>query len=178
MNQLLFQGSEKTLHGGIIPAVGPPAHAAGDAALGQLLGQAWRAIAFLDLAVDGPDFHQEGIAALLPGACGTLLPGVEAGAGNAEGVAEDGHGPVLLVSLDEGEDHSASLAKKAVAFFKMSRSICRRLFSARSWRSSSSMVERLPWPGKACSPPCSRVCFQERSRVSPTSRERAASATE
>ena len=56
---------------------------------------------------------------------------------------------LAAVFLDEAVFHSDSLAKKAVAFFKISRSIWRRLFSARRRRSSSSRAGRWPLPGKA-----------------------------
>src|SRR5262249_10443303 len=59
--------------------------------------------------------------------------------------------------------HGDSLAKKAVAFFKISRSTRSWRFSARSRRSSSSRGGNLPWPGKAWSPPASRACFHFRS---------------
>src|SRR5262249_59233553 len=118
----------------------------------------------------GGDLHEEGVAAPLLIARGARAPGVEALGGDAEGLAHRGHGPDVLVLLDEGEDHSASLAKNAVAFFKMSRSICSRLFSARSWRNSSSMAGRLPLPGKAWSPCSWKACFQWRSRLSPSAR--------
>src|SRR5262249_33256739 len=107
-----------------------------------------------------------------------VAPGVEAASGDSEGLTHQSHGPDILVGLDKGEDHRASKALKAVAFFKMSRSIWRRRFSALRRRISSSRVLSLPLPGKAWSPSCSRACFQERSRVSCRPSDRAASATE
>src|SRR5262249_14992903 len=144
----------------------------------QLGVDAGAAVTGLDLGVDRPDFHEQSVAALLPGAGGTAAPGVVAGGGNPERFAEQAHGPPLPVLLDEAEGHSASLAKNAAAFFKMSRSAWRRLFSARRRRSSSSRAGGLPGPGKAWSPWAWRACFQERRRVTCTPRERAASATE
>jgi hypothetical protein len=41
------------------------------------------------------------------------------------------------VVLDEGEPHGSCLAKKAVAFYKISRSMSRRRFSSRSRRTSA-----------------------------------------
>ena len=81
------------------------------------------------------------------------------------------------MGLDEVVSHDDSLAKKAVAFFRMSRSIWSRLFSARRRRSSSSRAGGLPRPGKARSPSAARACFQPRSRLSLGSRSRATSAT-
>ena len=43
----------------------------------------------------------------------------------------------LPFSINEGISHVLWVAKKAVAFFKMSRSIRRRRFSSRNWRSSA-----------------------------------------
>src|SRR5262249_6022813 len=105
-------------------------------------------------------------------------PGVEAGGGDPQRLAQRAHGPLRAVFLDEAEGHVASLAKNAAAFFTMSRSAWRRLFSARRRRSSSSTRGSLPWPGKAWSPLSWRACFQERRSVSWMPRERAASATE
>src|SRR5580692_1575572 len=102
------------------------------AALDQFLVDTWAAIALFDLGMDGLDLHQQGVAALLLLAGGSRTPGVVALSRDAEGAAHDGDGPIVLVLVDEGEDHSTSLAKKAVAFFKMSHSIWSRLFSALS----------------------------------------------
>src|SRR5207244_12419061 len=98
----------------------------GDAA-GLPAGQQFRmdagaAIAGLDLLVDGLDLDQQGIAALLLVAQRALSPGVVAGDRDLQHVTQHGHGPLIAARLDEAELHSASLAKKAVAFFKMSRS--------------------------------------------------------
>src|SRR5262249_39128987 len=83
--------------------------------------------------------------------------------------------PAVLV--DEAEGHVASAAKKAVAFFRVSRSICRRLFSARRRRTSSSRGERVLRPGKAC-PSAWSFCFQTCSKFSERPGLRAASVTE
>jgi hypothetical protein len=122
-------------------------------AAGQQLGvDAGAAVAGLELGVDGPDFHEEGVAPLLLSAAGTLPPGVVAGGGNLQRFAEQSHGPLVAVFVDEAVGHVASWAKNAAAFFRMSRSASRRLFSARRRRFSSSKGESWPWPGKACSP--------------------------
>ena len=122
-------------------------------AAGDQLGVHPRAaVAGLDLGVDRPDLHEEGVAALLLNAGRAVAPGVVAGRGDLERFAEQTHRPLVAVFLDEAEGHSASLAKNAAAFFRMSRSARRRLFSARRRRFSSSKGETLPRPGKACSP--------------------------
>src|SRR5262249_39668296 len=148
-------------------------------AAGHQLGvDARAAIAGLVLGVDGPDLHEESVASLLPSAAGALPPGIVAGGGDLERFAEQPHGPLALVFLDEAVGHVASLAKNAAAFFRMSRSARSRLFSARRRRFSSSKGESWPWPGKACSPLSCRACRQLRMRFSLRPRERAASATE
>src|SRR5439155_22742719 len=109
---------------------------------------------------------------------GPLPAGVVAGGRDLKRLTQQTHGPLAAVLLDEGEGHVTSLAKNAAAFFEMSRSARRRLFSARRRRNSSWMAGSLPWPGKASAPLAWRACFQERRTVSWTPRERAASATE
>ena len=67
-----------------------------------------------------------------------------------------------LLRGDERELTSLSLAKKAVAFFRMSRSIRRRAFSRRRATSSSFSGFGRPWPGNAFSPPTAKSCFHRR----------------
>src|SRR5262249_21996129 len=124
---------------------------------------------------------EDGLATALLFALGAREPGVEAGGRDIEDLAHQRDGPARAVLVDEGEDHIASLAKNAVAFFKRSRSISRRRFSALSLWTSASRAGRLPLPGKASLSPWSsfsKACFQVRSRFSPMPRERAASATD
>src|SRR5262249_46429854 len=92
----------------------------------------------LELGMDGPDLHEQGIALLLPIAAGALPPGIVAGGGSLQRFAQQPHGPLVAVFVDEAVGHVASLAKNAAAFFRMSRSASRRLFSARRRRFSSS----------------------------------------
>src|SRR6185437_203039 len=136
------------------------------------------AVASLDLSVDRPKLHEEEVAAPLLGTGRAVAPGIVAGRGDLQRLAEQTHRPLLAVLLDKAEGHSASVAKNAAAFFKMSRSARSRLFSARRRRFSSSKGESLPQPGKACSPWAWRACFQLRMRLSLIPRERAASAME
>src|SRR5437867_722086 len=158
--------------------LGDRVDAAGVTASDQLLMDAWAAVAGLDLGVDDSNFHEESVVPLFLGAAGALPPGVVAGGGNLQRFTEQADGPPVLVLVDEAVRHVASLAKNAAAFFRMSRSASSRLFSARRRWTSSSKGERLPWPGKACSPLSWRACFQLRRRFSLRPRERAASATE
>src|SRR5262249_59311672 len=110
----------------------------------------------------GGDAPEGGAPPLLPGAGGSLPPGVVAGGRDAQRVAQEAHGPLVAVLFDEAKGHITSRAKSAVAFFRMAHSARRRLFSARRRRSSSSMAGGLPWPGKAWSPGVSRAGLQER----------------
>src|SRR5262249_8655334 len=76
-----------------------------------------------------------------------LRPGVEAARRYPQGMAQHRYRVVDLLRRDEAVPHRFSLAKKAVAFFKISRSICSRLFSRRSRCSSSrSAVVSSPRP--------------------------------
>src|SRR6185437_4738638 len=134
------------------------------------------AVAFFDLLMDGLDFDDQRLTPSLAYTGGTPSPGVVAAGGNLQQPTHQSHRPVGAVFVDEAVFHSDSLAKKAVAFFKMSRSIWSRLFSARRRRSSSSRVGRLPLPGKAWLPSASKAFFHLRSRLSAMPRSRAASA--
>lgn len=93
---------------------------------------AWAAITLFDLRLDGLDLYQQSIAALLLLAVGSRTPGVVTLRRDTKSAAHRADRPIVQVLVDEGEDHSTSLAKKAVAFFKMSHSIWSRLFSALS----------------------------------------------
>src|SRR5215469_3691571 len=146
------------------------------AACSQFHMDARAAVALFHLLVDGLDLLGQSLAALLLGTGGAIAPGVVAAAGHLQHLAHQPHRPLTAVRVDEAVLHSDSLAKKAVAFFKMSRSIWRRLFSARRRRSSSSRAGRLPLPGKAWSPWSSRSFFHLRSRLSAIPRLAAASA--
>jgi hypothetical protein len=102
-------------------------------AVGFHLGvKARAAVASLDLLVDRRDLHQQAVAAVLPLAWGAILPGVVIRGRNLQNVGHDANGPGVLVLIEEGVDHGDSRAKRAVAFFRMSLSMRRRLFS--SWR--------------------------------------------
>src|SRR5262249_54031720 len=136
------------------------------------------AVAAPGLGVDLLDLAGQGVPALLPCGRRAAQPGVVAGGGGLERLAHQADGPLILVGFDEAEGHVGLLAKNAAAFFRISRSARRRLFSARRRRSSSSWGLRRPLPGKASGPFSWWAAIQERRRVSPMSRERHASATE
>src|SRR4051794_29695679 len=109
------------------------------------------AVAGLDLAMDGLDRYDQGALPGRPDALRPPPPVVVAARGDAQDPAHQPDRPSLAVAFDEVVPHDDSLAKKAVAFFRMSRSIVSRLFSARSRRNSSSIAGGLPLPGKAWS---------------------------
>src|SRR3954451_15851698 len=76
----------------------------------------------------------------LPPAGRTVLPGEEATLADAEHLAEPLDGELLLRRIDELEPHRLpSLTKKAVAFFRMSRSWRRISFSRRSRLNSAAI---------------------------------------
>src|SRR6056300_563161 len=79
---------------------------------------------------------------------------------NAHNPTQYGYGVGLLLPPDEVESYCDSLAKKAVAFFNISRSIRSRLFSLRSRSNSSFSGLRLPLPGKAWLPSEASCLFQ------------------
>ena len=79
--------------------------------------------------------------------------------------------------LDEGAPHRDSLAKKTVAFSKISRSIRSRSTSARSLRISSPSPVYFPNLANAESPSAANSSLHLRSRPSPTSRHFATSPT-
>src|SRR6266700_6262069 len=108
------------------------------------------AIALAALGVDRLNLDPEPLILLGAGCCRPRVPRVEAGTGHLQGPAQHPHGIGGLLHRDEGESHSLSLAKKAVAFFKMSRSI-RTVRSSRRKRPSSSRSSVVrapagPWP--------------------------------
>ena len=78
----------------------------------------------------------------------TATPSVVAGTRNLENSTRDSDRPDRLLRVDELVPHEFSLAKKAVAFFSISRSSRRRLFSRRkvvsSERSSRRQQTRFP----------------------------------
>ena len=76
------------------------------------------------------------------------LPGVEARSRDLQHPAHQRHRETGLLRRDERESHSLSLAKKAVAFFRISRSICRRLVLAPQLREFLALASRQD-PGRA-----------------------------
>src|SRR5210317_426204 len=79
---------------------------------------------------------------------------------DSHNTAQNGYGIGLLLLPDKAEFYSDSLAKKAAAFFKISRSIRSFLTSLRSRNNSSFSGFRFPLPGKAWLPLVSNCFFQ------------------
>src|SRR5439155_21360426 len=75
---------------------------------------------------------------------GARTPCVIVGPRHLEHPTHRGDAPDELVRADEHEPHRAPLAKKAVAFFRISRSSRKRSFSRLSWRTCSSRDSTRP----------------------------------
>jgi hypothetical protein len=105
----------------------------------ELLVDSRRPVSVLmGLLMNCPNFPGQRLATL--GLSTGLMPppSVEPGSRDSERHARHDSRPLLLMFLNEGIPHRDSLAKKAVAFFEISRSIRRHSFSARSQRTSAS----------------------------------------
>ena len=83
----------------------------------------------------------------LAGACRTVEPEVEAGARDNKDLTQPTDWPDMAVLGDAGEPHIASRAKKAAAFFRMSRSAQRRATSVFSAAISAKSAQSCPFPG-------------------------------
>src|SRR5215510_675843 len=96
------------------------------------------AIPPLALLEHGTNFDAEPSVVDVVRALVTSEPCIETAALDIEQAAQRGHWVVGLLRLDEGEPHLFRLAKKAVAFPRISTSISSRALSLRSCLSSSS----------------------------------------
>ncbi len=159
-------------HGAIVVRVGgapePPSRLRGDAvpthqpgyrvdaagfAPGDQLDMDPRAaVAGLDLAVDRLGPGNQGATSLMTVARRSTSPIVEAAGGDVQHLAQQPDRPTLALGLDELIPHDNSLAKKAVAYLKISRSARCRWFSSRSRRSSSSTGGQVPLAGERLIP--------------------------
>src|SRR5262249_37020329 len=101
-----------------------------------------------------------------------LRPRVEAAPRDLEDLAQNRHWKGGLLHRDERKLHVVSLAKKAVAFRRMSRSICRTLFSRRS-RASSSLSAFVSAPFGAFPASAPAALIHSRTAVSVRSSSRA-----
>ena len=105
--------------------------------LEQILVDARAAVAMLALLERRPHQHFQSAIVARMRRFRTTLPGVEATAGDAQTPTENRDGVLGLLRGDEPKSYRLCFAKKAVAFFRMSRSSCRMRFSLRSRASSS-----------------------------------------
>src|SRR5712691_13411157 len=102
----------------------------------------------------------------------TPAPGVEARGRDQQRPAQHSHGVRRLLRLDEPELHWLSFAKKAAAFFSISRSIRSCRASRRSATSSArSAVVRSPLPPPPASIPDCATQLRTADAVRPRSRE-------
>src|SRR5437870_5282076 len=148
-----------------MPPHGPPLRL-------QRLVDPGTAVALLAGGVDGGDLDGEALRVLGPRRDRARAPRVESGAGHLQDGAQTLHREVGLLLQDEGEPHPCSLTKKAVAFFRMSRSICSRFTSRRS-RASSSRSSVVSAPARPRPASTSACRTHARSAVSVRSSSRA-----
>src|SRR5262245_8273622 len=86
----------------------------------------------------------------------TLLPRVVPAPRDAKGATQHADGVLRLLRVDERKSHRFSLAKKAAAFFSISRSSLRTRFSLR--RAASSFFSSLVRASGAPLPASTRAC--------------------
>lgn len=86
--------------------------------------------------VDAADLAEQLAVGGGPAALRPPTPGVVAGRGDLQHLAQDPDGKGLAVFVNEVEPHFACPEKMPMAFFKMSRSICTRSSSRRRRRIS------------------------------------------
>ena len=103
----------------------------------QVTMKAGAAVGAATCLMRGSNQHAELLITPRVGRGGTTLPRVESASGDVEYLTEVRERHAGLLRLDERESYSLSLATKAAAFFRTSRSTRRRRFSLRSRRSSS-----------------------------------------
>ena len=98
----------------------------------ERLGHAPTPITLPRLCMNRSHTSQQGHLVMIP-PWGSLSPGIglKAATTDVQHLIQHRNRPCLLVRHDEGISHVDSLAKKSRAFFKISRSIRKRLFSSR-----------------------------------------------
>src|SRR5262249_38878482 len=126
---------------------GDPMLPTGEAERAQFHPDPRTAIALPDLALDVANLLRQDAIGTDPIAERPRTPCVVAGPRHLQHPTHRPHVPDAGMRLDEGESHRRSLAKKAVAFFKISRSSRSRSFSRLSCRTCSSSESTRPGPG-------------------------------
>src|SRR5262249_39557745 len=141
--------------------------------LGLQLGMdARRTIRFSALGMCRLDLLQQPTSTLGLGTRRAPPPGVVATARDLKHVAHQVHPKLFGMRGHEAESHCWCFAKKAVAFFKISRSISSRLFSSRKRRTSA---RKAPSPPAAPEPLPGNFLTQSRIEFGSTPRLLAAS---
>src|SRR5216683_2348356 len=136
------------------------------AALAQLDMDPGAAVAAATLAINRRNFEPQPLIFLAMLGGRPFTPGVVSRARDFEYPAHQRHRIAGLLPCDKSESHSLSLAKKAVAFFRISRSSRSRRFSRRSSTNSSRSL-RFNAPS-APRPASTSACSTQRlSAVSP-----------
>src|SRR5215213_1328452 len=111
------------------------------AAVPQFGPDAWRTVGAAALLMHRSDLLRELLIGTGPGGGGTRPPRIEPTPGDAQQAAQGRHRKGILLRLDEHERRyritSLSLAKKAAAFLRISRSWRSVRTSRRNWRNSS-----------------------------------------
>src|SRR6516165_9095081 len=137
------------------------------AALSQLGMDAGATVAATTLTINRRDFESQPLIFLDMLGGRSFRPSVVSCARDLEHPAHQRHRIVGLLPCDKSESHSLSLAKKAVAFFKISRSSRSRRFSRRSSTSSSRSL-RFNAPSGPRPASISACSTQRLSALSPT----------
>src|SRR5579864_2612632 len=142
--------------------------------LEQILVNARTAVPMLALLERRPDQHFQSAIVTGMRRFRTALPGEEATARHAQTTTENTDGMLCLLRRDEGKPHRLCFAKKAAAFFRISRSSWTIRNSFRSRASSSrSAVVRPVLPCVRSARACSTQ-FRSDDSVKPKSRAAAA----
>ena len=144
-----------------------PAHSLFPAAypLGTQFGMNSRAsVRFLALLVNGFDFGDQATILSLMLGFRPSSPCVISASRYLHHLAQQLNRIFAPLFFDESISQRDSLAKKAAAFFRISRSMRNRLFSSRNRCNSSSTTKVFPFPGKAF-PPASLICFSHRRSI-------------
>jgi hypothetical protein len=121
-------GAHQTLH---------PCFAGRKAPRTNLLGDAWRTVGALVLRMNRPNQREQlRVAQALTFGRAAALPGAIAIDAYIEDLAQRRQRILPALRVKPGVLHRRSFAKNAAAFFAISSSICKRLFSARRRESS------------------------------------------
>lgn len=102
----------------------------------QLLSHPSAAVRCFRFLMNGTNPGNQLGSLLLPGRCSTLFPVVITATAHLHDFTQQKQRERLLLDIDKRKSQTDSFAKKAVAFFRISRSIRKRSFSRRNCLSS------------------------------------------